>query len=156
MHTLEENPGLFLLYVQWGVGHLRCIDDCIARLGSHSNLNLLDAISALQIERQKLVEGQDVYKVADAILTGVRNKSGNFRVDAANIPQGATVKATHDVEVAPLILAHDTARADEGIRITALALESFVKAPGNLTDREKMSYALDKVARDIAAWVIPQ
>ena len=64
----KTNPGLHLLYVKWAVQHLRAIDLAIQSLGRFSNLNLIDSLSALQIERAKLVEGNAAYTEAHAIL----------------------------------------------------------------------------------------
>lgn len=76
----KENPGLHLLYVKWGVSHLLLVDECIRKLSSTSNLNMMDFTSALLEERGRLVENNAAYRDADDIIRAMRNKKGNYRL----------------------------------------------------------------------------
>ena len=68
-----KNPKLHLLYVKWAVTHLTEIVNCITRLNNFSNINLIDCISALQIERDKLICENAAYADAWEILQSIYN-----------------------------------------------------------------------------------
>jgi hypothetical protein len=67
-----DNPGLHLLYVKWAIMHLRSIDNALKDLERHSNLNLLDIMQAMHVERQKLVDTNAAYADAQEIITAYR------------------------------------------------------------------------------------
>ena len=68
----SDNPQLHLLYVKWGVQHLKAIDSCISTLSNFGNLNLLDAIDSLEKARLNLVHFNAAYKDADEILKSIQ------------------------------------------------------------------------------------
>lgn len=71
----KENPGLHLLYVKWGVTHLQAIRECLEKLASFSNGNLLDAMNALDREQVKLIRENAAYADAAEILESLEPKS---------------------------------------------------------------------------------
>ena len=68
----KNNAGLHLLYVKWAVRHLALIDECIKKLGDQSNINLYDMISAMVIERDKLITTNEAYRDAKEILDSIK------------------------------------------------------------------------------------
>jgi len=65
----ETNPGLHALYVRWAIKHLLSIRKCINELSSHSNCNMMDSISALYKEYNKLTKNNAAYEEAHEIIT---------------------------------------------------------------------------------------
>jgi hypothetical protein len=86
---LAENPGLYLLYMKWAVTHLLVIDSCIKQLSSHSNMNLLDSVIALQEQREKLIKENPEYQDADDIVKAMRNKKDGYRIPAPETAEEA-------------------------------------------------------------------
>jgi uncharacterized 2Fe-2S/4Fe-4S cluster protein (DUF4445 family) len=64
----EENPGLHLLYVKTAVKHLTLIDRMLQVVEDQANLNMLDLLTAMAAERQKLLDTNAAYADAQEIL----------------------------------------------------------------------------------------
>ena len=70
----KSNPQLHLLHVKWGLAHLVTIDDCLKKLNSFSNCNLLGCTLALTRERQTLLDTNKAYQDADEILQSITRR----------------------------------------------------------------------------------
>lgn len=77
----KENPALHLFYVKCAVTHLVALDQCIERLGSFSNFNLMDAEEALYNAREKLVIENAAYADAEEILNSLKERGKEKGVD---------------------------------------------------------------------------
>ena len=67
----EVNPKLHLLSVIQAITHLTEIANRIVRLDNFSNINLIDSITALQSERDELIQNNAAYAEAWEILSGI-------------------------------------------------------------------------------------
>ena len=67
----EVNLKLHLLHVIWAITHLTEIANCITKLDNFSNINPIDGITALQSERDRLIQNNAVYAEAWEILNSV-------------------------------------------------------------------------------------
>ena len=67
----EGNLKLHLLSVIQAITHLTEIANRIVRLDNFSNINLIDSITALQSERDELIQNNAAYAEAWEILSGI-------------------------------------------------------------------------------------
>ena len=67
----KTKPGLHLLYTASAIKHLLAISECIAKLSSFSNLNMLDPIQALIDSRTKLIQDNAAFAEAAIIIDSI-------------------------------------------------------------------------------------
>jgi hypothetical protein len=77
----KTNPDLHQLYTKWAVRNLAIIDQAIHRLCDIAQVTMVDMVTAMQAERQKLIDNHASYADADEILKSVR------AVDACPYPK---------------------------------------------------------------------
>lgn len=75
----KTNPTLHLLYVKTAVQHLLILDSFLVRLHNLANLNLVEAISALSKERERLVKTNAAYADAQEIIEIMNQEFSGFK-----------------------------------------------------------------------------
>lgn len=64
----DTNPGLYLLHIKDAFKHLLFIDAMLKKLRNFSNINMLDLIHAIEVERKKLTTKNPAYDDADDLI----------------------------------------------------------------------------------------